>query len=150
VCHGADRRDSVEQSQIRQSVSLLSLFSSTGIGPRLFVPEVHLNIKTRNASERIPAFFQHLSEYSTRELSNEADMLKAFKGMLAQSPRYSHWGIPAITMQRHCPIQTDAEAFNFGFALGLCWKPLREDSSMRPGFPTCSWTCAKNGVVHNI
>jgi hypothetical protein len=65
-------------------------------------------------------FTDHVTGYSRRALTYETDSLNAFRGLLARTPLFSHFGIPidAISVPR---LDQTADDFAAAFAVGLWW-----------------------------
>ena len=94
----------------------------------------------------------HITEYSSRELTYQEDALNAFRGLLTRSPFPTYYGIPIAATDHSEDMHSEetwnagfAEAdWNIGFARGLYWTPKflkfyhRTHLSRRPGFPSVS------------
>ncbi|KAH8651901.1 heterokaryon incompatibility protein-domain-containing protein [Tricladium varicosporioides] len=91
--------------------------------------------------------------FTQRSLTQQSDILDAFRGLLSRTSFITLWGVPV--MPREAIIDP-----SLGLALGLLWG-RRPDSSVsrhvpsseviykrRPGFPTWSWTSIE-GEIHN-
>lgn len=65
-------------------------------------------------------FTDHVTEYSRRALTYETDSLNAFRGLLARTPLFSHYGIPIDSISVPDLDQT-ADDFAAAFAVGLWW-----------------------------
>ncbi|KAH7121036.1 hypothetical protein B0J11DRAFT_55689 [Dendryphion nanum] len=89
--------------------------------------------------------------YSRRDLTNESDMLHAFRGILSRTTFRTFWGVSITAMF----AKMDADT---GFALGLMWVRRSWQSALstvgpravrRAGFPTWSWTSVTGGIAHD-
>lgn len=104
----------------------------------------------------------HITQYSSRNLSFDSDALDAFRGVLSRANFYSYYGIPIgpTTMRGPGPFAySTAKEVNAGFTEGLFWLPVRTHDesisfymdvfnfvSRRSEFPSWSWTGWKGPV----
>ncbi|KAK3385599.1 heterokaryon incompatibility protein-domain-containing protein [Podospora didyma] len=102
----------------------------------------------------------HISTYTSRNLTVEDDILHAFRGLLARSPFCTYYGIPVfIAFNDDANPETPTEPMSLedldaGFAMGLTWVPAERNTTSdyytaltrRAGFPSWSWTGWKGQV----
>ncbi|KAI4863306.1 heterokaryon incompatibility protein-domain-containing protein [Hypoxylon rubiginosum] len=90
--------------------------------------------------------WDHIREYSRRQLSFDSDALNGILGIFRQhrmnpNPVYHYWGIPFAT--------PDHESAEKSFLANLCWDIFTYDVEIqrRPDFPSWSWTGWKAPVT---
>lgn len=93
--------------------------------------------------------WMHIQRYSKRNLSKEADIIKAFRGILTafsqlQIQVWNWWGVPSwapgLTTEpawEHLPQSPGF--YDACFAVGLFWSSFISVQHRRIGFPTWSW-----------
>jgi hypothetical protein len=92
-------------------------------------------------------FPRHLFRYTGRTLTDEYDVLDAFRGILTRSKEQTYYGVPLIggrESDRLDSVEADRLTQN-AFALGLSWANTHQEGDKyvfgrRPGFPSWSWT----------
>jgi hypothetical protein len=126
---------------------VLALLNSGHLGQDLFGPRL---------AGLVGALFRDRFNFCQRQLTDENDILNAFRGILRRSPFVSFWGVPIIPL----PAKMDA---NIGFALGLLWRRrpswsvephLVRGSSLslatrRVDFPTWSWASVTGEIFND-
>lgn len=100
--------------------------------------------------------FDHLSKYSRRELSVEADDIRAFEGIFnnfkkMQFPIHHFLGIPimqAVIQGSDLELVPARHSRSEAFAAGLSWKNTAP-GTRRTQFPTWSWAGWTAEIVYN-
>jgi hypothetical protein len=87
----------------------------------------------------------HVTEYSGRVLTYEADKLNAFRGVLSRIPFYTFYGVPMALDDDNSSIY-DWRSSNIGIARGLWWSPVHQPLRRIRQFPSWSWA-GWQGVV---
>lgn len=101
-------------------------------------------------------FFSDRLQFSQRNLTNQADILDAFRGILSRAPFVTFWGVTVIPRER-LKAKLDPHT---GLALGMLWSrtdgwaqsvhlhAAKTPRLRRPGFPTWSWTSVIGEISH--
>ncbi|KAH7115829.1 heterokaryon incompatibility protein-domain-containing protein, partial [Dendryphion nanum] len=87
--------------------------------------------------------FAHLSAYSQRTLTYEADILNGILGLFRHTEALANpirhiWGLPFQEHQSWDDVYVESTYRQLSFVESMSWT-LKKPSSRRPGFPSWSW-----------
>lgn len=111
------------------------------------------DIRSTHTGNELRIFAQHLSQYTSRNLTFESDALNAFLGYLARSQFWTFYGIPIAPTDSSTFMKTRVE-LDIGFARGLFWLPQPlgawsfKSLSRRCSFPSWSWAGWKGAIEY--
>ncbi len=97
-------------------------------------------------------YLEYVQEYSTRNLTNDDDALRAFEGIIKYLEKSKFailqiWGVPFMDPQNFPPDQYNSDSLIIGLLWGhkqQCWSP--SGPHRRDEFPSWSWAGWKGGV----
>lgn len=146
VCQSSMRCESVTIFKLAETQQTSETMRRGSIAHAISQAEPRDSIKSP-----IEELTDHITEYNCRDLRFEADVLDAFRGMLARSTLYIFYGVPlAVDLSIILPQESQ---YDRGFAKGLCWhrhprSQIRQRRALqrRQNFPSWSW-CGWKGYV---
>jgi len=115
--------------------------------PEITLFDIWGDDNTHTMSKMLWCFQKHLDGYSNRSLTNEADAIDAFKGILSVFSSFYFWGTPILPRFYSIGIYTERvlkSTMNVGFVAGLMWKrhgtlEASKVPKRRAGFPSWCW-----------